>query len=202
MKKKTNQTEQEAVSNYYDLNTDAIDALVGADEDNSEPVSQEELNKYRGKGKIRVPAWLKIALIKFWFAGAVYYFIGFGLGITNLLDQLFVLGVSMGIVTDLLTNNVIRFLEETPGANDPWILCSRKGYGSFVLNILFGFVIVIGVAGIYWLLEYAADVITADAASIHVGTEPVLFGILCMLVDMMLLGIKHLLGRLICRLRG
>lgn len=202
MKKKTKRTEQEAVSNYYDLNTDAVDALVGADEDNGEPVSQEELDRYRGKSKFPIPAWLKIAFIKFWFAGAVYYFIGFGLGITNLLDQIFVLGVAMGIVTDLLTNNVIRFLEETPGANDKWILVSLKGYGSFVLNLLFGFVIVIGVAGIYWLLEYAADVITADPASIHVGTEPVLFGIFCMLVDMLLLGIKHLLGRLICRIRG
>lgn len=201
MKKKTNPTEHEAVSNYYDLKTDAIDALVNADKDAGETVSQEELDQYRSKGKIKVPEYLKIALIKFWFAGAVYYFIGFGLGITNLLDQIFVLGVAMGIVTDLLTNNVIRFLEETPGSNNKWILFSRKGYGSFVLNILFGFVIVTGVSGIYWLLEYAADVITGDAAAIHIGTEPVLFGILCMLVDMLLLGVKHLIAMLIDRIR-
>lgn len=200
MKKKSNPTEHETVSNYYDLKTDAVDALVNAETDDK-PVSQEELDKYRGKAKIKAPEFLKFALIKFWFAGAVYYFIGFGLGITNLLDQLFVLGVALGIVTDLLVNNAIRFLEETPGSNDKWILFSKKGYVSFVWNILFGFVIVICVSGIYWLLELAADWITGDAATIHVGTEPVLFGLLCMAVDLMFIGIKNLLKDLINRIR-
>lgn len=202
MNEKNNSTGQEAVNNYYNLKTDAIDALVNAEKDDTQTPSQEDLDQYRGKSKIKAPEYLKIALIKFWFAGAVYYFIGFGLGITNLLDQLFVLGVAMGIVTDLLTNNVIRFLEETSGANDKWLLFSKKGYASFLLNILYGFVIVIGVSGIYWLLERIADVITGDAAAIHIGTEPVLFGILCMAVDMLFLGVKHLLRMLIDRIRG
>lgn len=193
MKKQTNPHEREKIGDYYDLKTEAVDALVNAEKDDGVPVTQEELDKYQRKSKFKLPDFLKIFLIKVWFAGAVYYFIGFGLGIKNLLDQIFVLSVAMGIVTDLLTNNVLRFLEETPGANDKWLLIARKGYASFVINIVFGFVVVLGVSGIYWLLELVADLITGKPEAIHIGTEPVFFGVFCTLVELALIGVKHLI---------
>ena len=201
MKNNKTPKDNDAIKNYYELKTDAIEVLANPEKDDGTTVTQEEIDKYSGKRKFRIPDFLKYTLIKFWFAGAVYYFIGFGLGITNLLDQLFVLGIAMGMVTDLLTNNVIRFLEETPGSNDKWMLFSQKGYRSFVLNILFGFVVVICVSGIYWLLELIVDMITGDPASIHVGTEPVLFGLFSMAVDLLFVNIKHLFIKLIDRIR-
>lgn len=194
MKKNSRNTPSEAAENYYDLKTDAVNALVNAETDETE-VSQEELDKYQKKG-FHVPDFLKILGIKFWFAGVVYYFIGFGLGITNLLDQIVILGVVYGIVTDLLTNNVIRFFEKTPGANDKWLLFSRKSYASFVFHLFYGMFVVACVAGVYWVLEWIADMISGKPELIHVGTEPVLFGLFCAAVDLLFIGIKHLIKKL------
>lgn len=184
-------TPEEAVENYYDLKSQAIDDLVNAETDETE-VPQEELELYQRK-RFRFPMFLKMLGIKLWFAGAVYYFIGFGLGISNLLDQFFIIGIPLGIVTDLLTNNVIRFFEETVGANDKWMLFSRKSYASFLFNMLYGIFTVICVAGVYWVLEWIADTITGQPEIIHVGTEPVFFGLFCALLDLLLIGLKNLI---------
>lgn len=181
---------EESFKNYYDLKTEAVENLVNAETDGIQ-VSQEEIDKYRKK-KFSVPEFLKMMLLKAWFAGAVYYFVGFGLGITNLLDQIFIIGIALGLVTDLLTNNVIRFLEETPGANNRWMLFSSKSYVCFFCNMIYGIVLVIGVAAVYWGLEWVADLLTGKPELIHVGTEPVLFGVFCMLLDMLLVTLKNL----------
>lgn len=194
MNNDSRKTPKETVEHYYDLKTEAVDALVNAETDETE-VSQEELDLYQKKG-FRFPEFLKMLGIKFWFAGAVYYFVGFGLGITNLLDQIVIIGIALGIVTDLLTNNVIRFLEATPGANDKWMLFSRKSYASFVFNMLYGIFTVICVAGVYWVLEWIADTITGKPEIIHVGTEPVFFGLFCALLDLLLIGFKNLIQKI------
>ena len=199
MKNNSDNTPKETAEKYYDLKTEAIDNLVNAESDERE-VSPEELEKYQKKS-FHIPQLLKMALIKLWFAGAVYYFIGFGLGITNLLDQVIIMGVVLGMVTDLLTNNVIRFLEETPGANDKWLLFSKKSYFSFFFNMIYGIVLLVGVAGVYWVLEWIVDVITSDPDTLHIGTEPVFFGVFCALLDMLLVTLKNLILKLFNRIR-
>lgn len=193
MKKDSRKNPEEAVENYYDLKTEAVDNLVNAETDDTE-VTQEELDKYQKKG-FHIPEFLKIFGMKFWFAGAVYFFIGFGLGLTNLLDQIVILGIVLGMVTDILTNNAIRFFEKTPGANDKWLLFSKKGYASFVFHLFYGMFIVACVAGVYWVLEWIADMISGKPELIHVGTEPVLFGLFCAAVDFAFVGIKYLIKK-------
>ena len=51
-----------------------------------------------------------------------------------MLDTLFVTGIAMGVVTDILTNNAIRFFEATPGSNDRYIMVTKRGYLSFFLS--------------------------------------------------------------------
>lgn len=195
MKNDSRNTPTEAVENYYDLKTDAVNTLVNAETDETE-VTQEELDKYRKEG-FHIPEFLKILGIKFWFAGAVYFFIGFGLGITHLLDQIVILGIVLGIVTDLLINNAIRFFEKTPGANDKWLLFPRKCYASFVFHMFYGMLIVACVVGVYWTLEWIADMISGKPELIHVGTEPVLFGLFCAAVDLIFVAIKHFIQKLL-----
>lgn len=181
MSKDSRNSREESLKDYYKLNTEAVDALVNAENSETE-VPQEELDKYRKK-KFHIPQPILLYLIKGWFAGSVYYFVGFGLGIKNLLDQIVIIGVVLGLVTDLLTNNVIRFLEETPGANDRWMVFSRKSYASFLFNMLYGIAAVAAVAWMYWLINRMFD---SDPNTIHVGTEPLLFGTLCALLDLLL----------------
>lgn len=183
----------------YDLKSDAVEELVNADSGAAPEYSQEELEKYRSRKGFKIPEAVKILFIKAWFAGAVCYFCLWGLGtyVSALLDMLFVLGVALGLVTDLLVNNVIRFIEKTPGQYDRWLMIPNKGMGGFLLNLLYGLVILVCVYLLYNLINYTIVSITGAADTVPLGVEPILFGIFCMGFDMLFIGIKRLFGSII-----
>lgn len=183
----------------YDLKSDAVEDLVNADSGSVPEFSQEELDKYRSRKGFRIPEAVKILFIKAWFAGAVCYFCLWGLGtyISALLDMLFVLGVALGLVTDLLVNNVIRFIEKTPGQYNRWLMITNKGVGGFLLNILYSLVILVCVYMLYNLINYTIVGITGAADTVPLGVEPILFGIFCMGFDMLFIGMKRLLRGMI-----
>ena len=52
------------ISDYYKLNTKAVEDLVGASKENSPEVPREELEKYRTKSRIPLPRWLKAVLLR------------------------------------------------------------------------------------------------------------------------------------------
>ena len=103
--------EHRDAAEYYKLNTKAVEDLVTADKNNSPQVSEAELRKYRSGLKIQLKDWVKVMLIKWWFAGAVCFFFFWGLGmmIPSMENQLIVLGIGLGMVTDLLTNSIFRY---------------------------------------------------------------------------------------------
>lgn len=180
-------------SEYYKLNTRAVEDLVNADESNSPQVSEEELRAYRSGPRRRIPGWVKILFVKFWFAGATCFFFIWGLGgyLADLMDLLFVTGMALGIVTDLLTNPVLRFVERTPGANARWMMVSRKGYASFPLNILYAYVVLFLVFMLYNAINVAFIQITKRADVIFLGVEPVLFGLFYLGFDLLLIQVKQ-----------
>ena len=197
-KKGSEKAEIERQSDYYKLKTKAVDDLVTADESNSPEVSREELNRYRSGPKLQVADWVKLLFIKGWFAGAVCFFFIWGLGgaLASQWDLLFVTGFALGAVTDLLTNPVLRFFEKTPGDHSQWMMFPKKGFITLPLNIVYGYVILVFVFTIYTTVNAAAARITGDMERIVLSVEPVLFGVFCLGVDLLLLQVKHLLIRL------
>ena len=178
----------------YQLNTEAVEKLASADASNVPDYSKAELNKFRTRGRIHLPNWLKMIAIKAWFAGAVCFFILWGLGnYLGGLDMLVVCAVVLGMVTDLLTNNSLRFLEETPGGNDQWMMIPPKGVRSFVLNILYAVLITACIFLFYNVINYVIMAVSGVEDKIPLGVEPLLFGLLCMGFDMLFIGIKRLL---------
>lgn len=179
----------------YSLKSDAVETLANADKVEAPVYSEEELNKYRSKNWFQTPEALKLLLIKVWFAGAVCYFILWGLGgmLGNSLDILFVLGIALGMVTDLLTNNVIRFVEKEPGGNDKWLMVTGKGTGSMLLNVLYSLVLIVLVYMLYNLINLGINTITGDMDAVPLGVEPVLFGVFCTVFDVLFISIKHLI---------
>jgi hypothetical protein len=179
----------------YDLKTDAVETLVGADSATAPEYSREELERYRSKKGLRLPETVKVLLIKVWFYGAMCFFFLWGLGnyISAMLDMLFVLGTAMGMVTDLLLNNTLRFIEKTPGANDRWLMVTKKGTLGLVLNVLYGYGILLCVFMLYNLINYAIITVTGAEGTIPLGVEPILFGMFCVGFDSLFIGIKHLL---------
>lgn len=191
--------EKDPIAANYNLKTEAMDALTNTDEEKVPQYSKEELDRYRSKSKLHIPNWLKMIAIKAWFYGAVCFFFLWGLGnyISNYLDMLFVTGVAMGMVTDLLLNNSLRFFEKNPGENDVWMMIRPRGVRSFFLNIIYACVIMFCVFMFYNLLNYAIITVTGAEDTIPVGVEPLLFGLLSMGFDMLFIGIKRLLTGII-----
>lgn len=187
------------VSDYYKLNTKSVEDLVNANPENSPPVSQEELDKYRSKGGIHLPRWLKAVGLKAWFAGSVCFFVFWGLGLylTHFLDMMLVFAVALGMVTDLLVNSILRFAASVPGENDGWMLFPKKGLAAFFCNIGYAFVLLGCVYGLYQLLNGAIVALTGQTDSVPVGVEPILFGLFYTGFDLLFLGMKHLARRIL-----
>ena len=203
MKKQT-ELEKDPIEKNYNLKSQAVETLANADKEETPEYSEEELNRYRTKKGFHIPDWAKLLLVKAWFAGAVCFFILWGLGIYigNMLDMLFILGVVLGMVNDVLVNSVIRFMEKTPGENDKWMLLPKKGLGSFFGNILYGFAIVYCVYTLYNVINGIFSLIFGTADVIYLGVEPILFGTFCMGFDLLFVRIKHLISGFLRKARA
>lgn len=192
--------EVEKQTEYYKLKTDAINDLVTANEENSPQVSEEELRAYRSGPKMKVADWVKMLFIKGWFAGAVCYFFFWGLGgfIPNLLDQLFITGLALGVATDLLTNPVLRFFEKTKGENARWMMVTRKTYSGLFLNILYAYVVLFLVFTLYNVINIAAiRLFGLPGDQVVLGVEPVLFGVFYLGFDLLLIKAKHMVAGMV-----
>ena len=184
---------QKSAADYYKLNLKAVDDLVTADESNSPKVSEAELRKYRSGPKLKLSDTLKALLIKFWFNGATCFFFLWGLGtyLHSWLDQLVVLALALGAVTDLLTNNVFRFYAKTPGANDRWMMFPQKAFYTLPLNLLYAGVLLFLVVTTYNVINVAIIRITGAADTVPLGVGPILFGVFTTAWDTLLIKIKH-----------
>ena len=192
--------ETRAAADYYRLNTKAVDDLVNATPENSPKVSEKELRKYRSGPKIHLKDWVKVVLIKWWFAGAVCFFFYWGLGmlVPNAENMLLILGIGLGLVTNLLTNNVLRFWAKVPGGNDRWMMVCRKGAPGLLLDVVYGFLILGAVVVSYQGLNRLLIALTGAAKdSVPLGVEPIVFGLLATGWDFLLLGARRLMRRIV-----
>jgi len=199
-KNSSQNTKKEAAANYYDLHSEAINDLVNATEENSPEVSEAEIEKYTGKKvKVKIRPIFKAILIKWWFAGLVCFLFLWGLGlyITDMLDQLFVLGLASGVFTDLLVNNFLRFVEVSRGDNDKYMMFPAKRYRNFVFNIIYAFVILFFVVTVYAAVNVTIVKTTGATDMIALGVEPIIFGALYTTFDMLFIKMKHVFTQIL-----
>lgn len=176
-------------SNYYDLKTDAVERLVNSK--NAPEVSDKEIEKYTNKKKFHMPSLLKVVLLKFWFAGAVCYFVMWGLGMMiSGLDLMVVLAIALGIVNDLMVNHVIRHFEAFPGAGDKYMMFTSKKFWTFFLNIIYCSVILFFIVQTYNIVNTLLVGDASTAESVPIGVEPILFGLLFVGFDTLFIKIK------------
>ena len=198
-RRKENREEEKTAAEYYRLNTKAVDDLVSATRENSPPVSKQELRKYQSRLRVKMAEWVKAVLLKAWFAGMVCFFFLWGLGtyVTDQLDMLFIVGLALGFVMDLLENPIFRFYAKTPGGNDRWMMFPQKRYMSLPLNVLYGFLLLFCVVTTYNGINGLILSVTKAQDTIPLPVEPILFGVFTMGWDMLFLGMKRLFKRII-----
>lgn len=188
-KKEKKHTEKNA-ADYYKLKTGAVDKLV--DSSNAPVVSDKELKKFKSGGKLKIPNWIKIVFIKFWFGGAACYFFFWGLGMYLAdLELMIVVAFGLGVVTDVLVNNLLHFLEPEKGDFDKWMLIPFRKFWSIFLNIIYSGVLLFCVIQTYQFVNEAFNAVNNTTGEMYLGVEPLMFGVFYMAFDMLFIGIKN-----------
>ena len=188
--------EKRAAADYYKLHARAVNDLITANEENAPVVSEEELRQYRSGPKLRMSDWLKAILVKMWFAGSVCFFIFWGLStyLTARLDLLLVFAIALGVVTDVLTNNLLRYFAKKRGGNDRWMMFPQKRYVTFFLNILYAGLLLLCVDFLYNLINIA---LLAAGGKAALGVGPILFGVFYTGFDLLFIQMKRVFQQIL-----
>ncbi len=146
-----------------------------------------------------LPVWLKACVVKWWFAGAVFYFVGWGFFIQSAdqLDLTFALGLALGAVTALLITRSLVFFENGRDNYRRYILCYSRRFFSVPVNLLYGVALSIAVSYTYHIINLLAIRGAGYApGTIVLGAEPILYGLFFMGYDMLAVGIKNSIAKL------
>lgn len=213
-KKNKNKNKETAIEDYYELKVDKINELVAAltEED---PVFEDEVDfgmnanmgvndpknvKRSGKEKqfdpyktdflSKVPVWIKAMFVKWWFAGMVCWFFMFGIGQSGL-DAVALIGLVLGIVVDILVNPIFRYMETDRKEYNAYMMFPFpfKAIWTFFANVCYYMVVMIGVNYCYLGINLLINEISSSLEH-FVAVEPLLFGILAFIVDMIFIGVK------------
>jgi hypothetical protein len=202
-KNNSSNSNSEKNTNYYKINTEAVDRLVNADK---MEIPKDDKKKYKDPAKEyrsgildRIPAPVKALFVKFWFNGAVCFFIFWGLGlyVADILDMIFVMAIVLGMVNDILTNGALRFIETIPNENNKWMMFPQKKYWTFIANIFYSFLVLFSVVWLYETINGVANAVSGTESQIYLGVEPIFFGIFYIGFDLLFIGMKYLMKSII-----
>ncbi len=176
-------------TNNYSLKSDAVNRLANAEKLEIPPEmrSKDPGKQFRSGFLDKIPAVVKSLFIKFWFYGAVCFFIFWGLSITDSLDALVIMSVVLGVVSDIFIDNILRFIETVPGENAKWMMFPKKRYWTFIANIIYAFPVFFCVRCIYLIINTLCTPI-----GFYLGVEPIMFGIFYVCVDLIFVSMKNL----------
>lgn len=213
-KKNKNKNQEEKLENYYKLKVKETDELVaalkgenlddtpmpstniaeitGEEEKPGASKRSTEFDPYKTDKLSRIPCWIIALFVKWWFAGAVCYFVIMGLGmtITDTLDMTFVSGAVLGLLTELMVNPIFRMLESDKKQYNNFMMFPFpfKAYWTFFTNIIYYIIVVFLVSVLYAVISINI---------VETPVEPLLFGTLVLIVDMAFIGIKDLIVYLV-----
>lgn len=221
MAKRNKKIRETTIENFYDLRLDKIDELVAAlkDEDTggenismniadctgeskegmSERTRNREFDPYKVDRFSRIPAWIKAIFIKFWFAGMVCYFVMMGLKIGNDLDRLVLVGAVLGVVVDVLVNPLFRYMESDRREYNAYMMFPFpfRAFWTFFTNLIYYIFVLVCVNFCYLGLNELLNLIKGTTEVIHLGVEPLLFGVITVACDMLFIGIKNVIVMLV-----
>ena len=178
----------------YTLKSDSVDRLVNAEKTGNAkgPALKDPGKAYRSNFLDKIPAPVKALFLKFWFVGAVCFFVFWGLSFTDSLDAMVIMSVVLGVVADILVDNILRFIEVVPGENAKWMMFPQKRFWTFFANIIYAFLLFFCVRSFYVAINNLGQIL-----NFYLGVEPLLFGIFYMLFDILFVSMKRLMQTII-----
>lgn len=217
MKEKKVSSNKEEVVNSYDLKQEAVDELLSAFKEEEEinnssvhkkyvPIKDNEYNAnpYKIDKLAKIPTWIKVFFIKFWVGGAICYFCLWGLGaqVYDILDRLFVTAIITGVVVDLMVNPAFLYFESDKKEFHKYMLIPvpAKKLWSLPINILVSVIEILIIFGIYTSINILYNSINNKPEDfVFLGVEPLLYGLLFLIIDMLIISIKNLIVKFVKR---
>ena len=130
--------------------------------------------------------WRIALIIRWWAAGAVYFFFGWGTSAGNqssILDFVFTLGVAMGIFSMLIVEPVLRMAFNLAPNRKPKQYAISQRISDYLVGIIKNILIMLVIALIYVAINSAINVAFGlPANNIALPGEPILFGIFYVVV--------------------
>lgn len=157
------------------------------------PSKKEGLSPYKQGFLSKIPYGVKACFLKWWFFGAIYFFIGFGLS-TVLNDAALiyiVIIIANGFVTDFVCDNILILMDSDQGESNTWMMFHSRKLVSTFINLGYSIVLIsLGSLAIRGLRDYIF---------VHIdflkdfGGEPITFGLVILMVDLFFILIKNLI---------
>ncbi len=154
---------------------------------------RNNLDPYAIDKLAKIPAGVKVGFLKFWAAGATYYFIAIPVGpyLKDDLDLIVILCLVLGLVIEYIVNNIIRWMNNDKQKTLQYCFYEKKSLASLFINILYATFMVILIYLTYFLISLIFTKLNIDLIQgVGFGAEPTIFGILFFLYDLVVIKIK------------
>jgi hypothetical protein len=166
------------------------------EQDRGERNAEKEVRPYKYSRLSKIPAVIKAVIIKYWFAGAIYFFIGWGIPY-NTIDQLDVmagLGLAIGLVTDVIVNKILILLDDDKNKMRKYIMFSKKKIYSILINLIYGLVLSVFISYTYsYINVLVINIKNLPKESVVLPVEPLLYGLFFLIYDFLFLTIRNLI---------
>jgi hypothetical protein len=161
--------------------------------------NNNKVNPYKISWIDKIPYNIKTYILKFWFAGAVYYFAGWGIYSEQFdsFDETVLVGLVLGIVLDLLVNNILRFIETDKDKADIYLVSRKKKFYSIFISVFYGIILSVLIGYTYHFLNLGIINLFNKPDKIYIGGEPFGFGLLFVLYDYIILLFINLIRKLL-----
>lgn len=137
----------------------------------------------------RVPNWAKIAFVKWWVAGAIYYFVGFNMPSISqtIIDIVFSMGLIAGVAGAFVLYPLIKYLCIPEEDYVKFIVIRSNSPLRIIFHVMYNWVVFAMIAFSYVGINAVINAaMHYDKGTASFGAEPILFGLFYILFDMAL----------------
>lgn len=154
-----------------------------------EEISMEDINAYKQEGFIAsLPYWLKALFIKYWFFGAMCFFVLMGIiGMVGENAAIFA-GTLSGAIFDIVVYNILIMMESDKNESRHFIMFKSKKVYSVFINMAYNIVL-------FLLAMYICSAIVStyeDPVKNWFLQEPLSQGLVLFVLDTAFISIKNL----------
>ncbi len=161
-----------------------------------ERVQNNEPSPYKVGVFSKIPSWIKILLLKYWAAGAVFFFIGFGGSFiwskensedsTIFLTIMLIVGYALA--QEYIVKQIVRLMRNSRDDTYYYNLVNLKGTKSFFVNLLIAPLVIIPIVILYSYLVSKGLKLSIFGLD---GIDPFTFALAAIFLDFIYLFIKN-----------